>query len=151
MCCLLIPGNDPISLNPPTASVDDPEIIVNITLDASPAPLVTIKRMDGMPISDKDTRVTIGADTIVLQNLTSADAVTYNVTATNAAGNQTAMFSLCEFELCSANCALPIYSHVQYIHSYIHTDAQKFTVCIFIISNESPTHFIIGAWLGLGK
>ena len=126
--------------------MDDPEIIVNITLDASPAPLVTIKRMDGMPISDKDTRVTIGADTIVLQNLTSADAVTYNVTATNAAGNQTAMFSLCEFELCSANCALPIYSHVQYIHSYIHVYVCTEIHCIiFVISNEGPTHFSIGA------
>ena len=101
--------------------MDAGEVIVNITLDASPTPVITIERMNGIAIPNMDTRVIIGAGTIVLRNLTCDDAGTYIVTVTNAAGNQMATFDLCEFELYCANCALPVYSHVQYIYSYIHT------------------------------
>ena len=75
---------------------------ISITLNANPTPVITIERMDGMTIPDKDARVTIGANTIVFQSLTSTDSGTYIVTVTNAAGNQTATFFLREFGLCSA-------------------------------------------------
>ena len=88
------------------------ETTVFITLNASPTPVITIERMDGMTIPDKDARVTIGANTIVFQNVTDTDYGTYIVTVSNAAGNRTATFSLCEFELCSAKCALLIYTYM---------------------------------------
>ena len=82
---------------------------VFITLNANPTPMITIERVDGRPIPDEDARVTIVNDTIVFRNLTDG---TYILTASNAAGNQTATFFLREFGLCSAKCALLIYTYV---------------------------------------
>lgn len=97
---ILIPGNDPILLNPSTASVLDGEVTIAITLDANPSPNITMDRVDGSPIQDEDTRVIIGADSISFRSLNDSDATNYTVRATNEAGVQMAIFVLsCEFDV----------------------------------------------------
>lgn len=87
--------------------MDGGEVTVDITLNANPAPTITMNRVDGLPIRDKDTRVTIGAASIVFRSLDDSDAGPYTVEVTNAAGTQMATFVLCEFELCSVRIPLP--------------------------------------------
>lgn len=89
---LTVAWNDPISLSVSTDSVL--EITVSISLNANPTPVITVERMDGMTVPDKDARVTIGANTIVFRSLTDTDNGTYIVTVTNAAGSQMATFFL---------------------------------------------------------
>ena len=93
-----IPGNDQISLSPTTASVFEEEVTIDIILNANPPPNITVERMDGDPIHDKDTRITIGDDSIVFRSLNGSDVANFIVQATNEAGVQMATFSLsCEF------------------------------------------------------
>ena len=101
LCLLiLIPGNDQIFLNPSTASVLEENVTIRITLNANPPPDITVDRVDGMPIRDKGTRVTIGDAFIVFRFLNESDATNYTVKATNRAAVQTAAFSLsCEFQI----------------------------------------------------
>ena len=74
------------------------EVTIDIILDANPPPNITLERVDGDPIHDKDARITIGDDSIVFRFLNGSDATDFIVQATNEAGVQMATFSLsCEF------------------------------------------------------
>ena len=72
----------------------DEEATISINLNANPPPNITMDRVDGRPIRDKDSRVTIGNDFIVFRSLKNSDATDYSVQATNEAGVQMAMFRL---------------------------------------------------------
>ena len=75
-------------------------VTFGIILDANPPPTITMERVDGEPIRDKDSRVTIGNDFIVFRSLESSDAAHYIVQATNEASVQNATFWLsCEFDM----------------------------------------------------
>jgi len=85
-------------LSPTTASVFEEEVTIDIILDANPPPNITLERVDGDPIHDKDAGITIGDDSIVFRFLNGSDATDFIVQATNEAGVQMATFSLsCEF------------------------------------------------------
>ena len=77
-------------------------VTIYINLNANPPPNITMDRVDGRPIRDEDSRVTIGNDFIAFRSLESSDATDYTVRATNVAGVQMAMFRLtvsCEFDM----------------------------------------------------
>ena len=96
-------------MNSSTASVLEENVTIYINLNANPPPNITMDRVDGGPIRDRDSRVTIGNDFIVFRSLESSDATDYTVRATNEAGVQMAMFCLTvsrEFDMTmeGANC-----------------------------------------------
>ena len=74
------------------------EVTIDIILNANPPPNITMERMDGVPIHDKDRRITIGDDFIVFRSLNGSDVTDFSVLVTNEAGGQMASFRLsCEF------------------------------------------------------
>ena len=78
--------------------MSDKKVNISISLNANPSPNITVVRVDGGQIWEKDSRVTIGDAFIVFQSLTESDATNYTVLATNDAGDQKATFCLsCEF------------------------------------------------------
>ena len=95
---LFIAGNDPISLSPTNAVVPVDELTININYEANSRPNITVDRLDGIPIPDKDTRITIGVDSIVFRSLNSLDAGNYTIGARNEAGTEVALLVLCEFD-----------------------------------------------------
>ena len=85
-------------MSPTTASVFKEEVTIDIILNANPPPNITVERMDGVPIHDKDRRIIIGDDSIVLRSLNGSDVTDFSVQATNEAGVLMVTFSLsCEF------------------------------------------------------
>ena len=57
-----------------------------------------MERVDGMPILDRDSRITINATSISFVGLNDTDVGNYTVRTINQAGVQTAIFQLsCEF------------------------------------------------------
>ena len=74
------------------------KVTIDIILNANPPPNITVERMDGVPIHDKDKRIIIGDDYIVFGSLNGSDVANFSVQATNEAGVQMTTFSLsCEF------------------------------------------------------
>ena len=81
-----------------SASVLEEKVTIDIIPNANPPPNITVERMNGVPIHDKDTRITIGDDSIVLRSLNGSDVAKFIVQATNEAGVLMVTFSLsCEF------------------------------------------------------